>query len=270
MFPILFHIGKIPVRAYSTLIIIGFLIGVVRATRVAARRMETEPEGSPRRISPETVQDIGMLSLLAGIIGARVLFVLLDWKSFAGRPLDVFKLWEGGLSLHGGMLFVILFLLGYCRKKKLSFLAVADLVTPSGAITYAFGRVGCFLNGCCYGSVCDLPWAVRFHAEDNPLGELTPPSHPVQLYGTLINLLFFVGLVWWEKRPHRDGDLFWGYIGLYGLYRFGVEAFRAGATSTYLIPSLHFTDTHLISIVMGIISLAGLAWLRRGKKQDVS
>src|SRR5436190_1730711 len=151
MHPILFYLGHIPVRAYGVLLVIGFLIGLWRAQRVCAYRMKHEPEGSPRRISPDTAFDIGIIGLLVGIVGARLLFVVLDWPSFANHPLTIFRIWEGGLSLHGGMLFGILFLLYYCRKHRLSLLAVGDLSAPSFAIAYAIGRIGCLLNGCCYG-----------------------------------------------------------------------------------------------------------------------
>ena len=94
---------------------------------------------------------------------------------------------------------------------------------------------------------------------------MTAPSHPVQLYAMIINLIFFFLLSRWERRPHRDGELFFAYLGLYGIYRFAMEAFRAGVTSTYLVPALHLTDTHLVSIAMMAVSLIGIAYLRRHK-----
>ena len=262
MHPVLFHLGMIPVRAYGVLLVTGFLVGLWRAQRVCAYRMSHEPEGSSRRISPDTIFDIGIMGLLIGIIGARVVFVLLDWASFSRNPASIIRIWEGGLSLHGGMLFGILFLVYFCRKHKLSLLAVGDLCAPSWAIAYAIGRIGCLLNGCCYGSPCDLPWAMRFPSE-TVRDALTPPSHPTQLYGTAFNIVFFLILVQWEKRPRRDGELFFGYIAMYGLYRFIVEMFRAGATSSYLVPALHLTDTHVVSVLMVIGGAMGVAWSRR-------
>jgi phosphatidylglycerol:prolipoprotein diacylglycerol transferase len=273
MHPILFHIGSIPVRSYGALIVIGFLIGLWRAMRVCARRWATEPADSPRRIHPDVIFDIGFWGLIVGILGARLLFVALDWKSFAGRPLEALKFWEGGLSLHGGMLFGILFLIIACRIKKVSVLAAGDLCGTSWALAYAIGRIGCFLNGCCYGGPCDpsLPWASRFpderYAQDqlNPTFSpiLTPPSHPVQLYATVINLIFFALMVQWEKRRRADGELFYGYIGLYGFYRYLMEFFRGGATSTYAIPQYHITDTHIISVIMMAIAIVNIIRLRR-------
>jgi phosphatidylglycerol:prolipoprotein diacylglycerol transferase len=103
---------------------------------------------------------------------------------------------------------------------------------------------------------------VRFPDEHHP-GLFTPPSHPVQLYASIINLGFFFLLARWERQRRRDGELFWAYIALYGLYRYAMEFFRAGATSTYLIPSLHLTDTHVISVVMMVVGIGGILWLRR-------
>ncbi|HEV2474665.1 MAG TPA: prolipoprotein diacylglyceryl transferase [Chthonomonadales bacterium] len=262
MHPVLFHIGKFPIRSYGTLLVTGFMLGLWRAVRVADHRWRTEPEGSPRRIHPDNVFDLGIYGLLVALVGARLLFVLLDWGEYARRPIDIVKLWAGGLSLHGALLFGILYLIYFCRKRKISVLALGDLCAPSWAIGYAVGRIGCLLNGCCYGAACSLPWAVRFPDERHP-GHLTPPSHPTQLYATLFNLFFFFVLRWWEQRPRRDGELFYGYIAMYGFYRFIVEMFRMGATSTYRIPSLHLTDTHLVSIAMFALGIGAIVWLRR-------
>ena len=264
MLPVLFHIGKLPVRSYGTLLVIGFLLSLWRVMKVCERRMATEPEGSPRRISPDVAFDLGIAVLITGLIGARVVFVLLDWKNYASRPLEMLRVWEGGLSLHGCLIFGILCILILSRFRKFALLPTLDLATPSFALAYAFGRIGCFLNGCCYGSACSLPWGVRFHDENHP-NLFTPPSHPVQLYDTFINFAAFYVLTRIEKRPRRDGEMFWGYIAFYGLERFALEYFRAGATSTYVVPSLHLTDTHIISIVMMLAGLVGIAWLRRNR-----
>ncbi len=263
MRPTLFTIGKFPVHSYGLLLVIGFLIGLQYARKVCERRMQTEPEGSPRRIHPDAVFDLGITGLVFGILGARLLFVMLDWGSFAKHPIDALKLWEGGLSLHGGMIAGILYLIWFCRKRKLSILAVGDICAPAWAIAYAVGRIGCFLNGCCYGSPCPYPWGVRFHDENaaDP-AVLTPPSHPTQLYATAFNLVFFFWLARWERKGNRQGELFYGYIAMYGFYRFIVEIFRAGTTSTFLIPSLHLTDTHLISIFMAAAGLIGIKSVR--------
>lgn len=261
-YQVLFHIGNIPVRAYGTLIMIGFLLGVWRGLQVCARRMETEPEGSPRRVSPEVGMDFAISSLIVGLIGARLLFVAQDLGTYLRQPLEIFKIWAGGMSLHGSLLFGLLYMIYFCRRRKISFLAFGDLAAPTFALGYAIGRLGCLFNGCCYGGVCDLPWGMRFPDESAP-GTLTPPSHPIQIYATILNLGFFAWLVWWERRPRRDGEMMFGYIAMYGGYRLFVEFFRAGVTSTYLIPALRLTETHLVSAAMILLGLYGIFWLRR-------
>ncbi|MDE2125414.1 MAG: prolipoprotein diacylglyceryl transferase [Armatimonadetes bacterium] len=269
MHPILFHLGSVTVRSYGVLLVTGFLAGLWRAMWLCQRRQKELPPGSPRRVHPDAIFDIGIGVLFSGLVGARLLFVLLDWGSFAAHPIDALKIWQGGLSLHGALIFGIGFLTIYCWRKKLSMMAVGDIAAPTFALSYAIGRVGCLLNGCCYGRPTNMPWGIRFPSEQFP-GVMTPPSHPTQLYATLFNLFWFWVLLRWEKRRHHDGDLFYGYIAMYGIYRFIDEEFRAGATSTYLIPSMHLTDTHIASLVMIVIGAAGMLWLRRHRTAYVS
>lgn len=263
MHPILFTIPGInlPVRAYGTLLVAGFLVGLWRAMRLCRRRMQLEPEGSPRRIHPDNIFDLGIMGLLIGLVGARITFVLLDWSEFAKNPAEALKIWAGGLTLQGGMLFGILYMIWYCRRKKLNLLAVGDVCAPAWAIAYTIGRFGCLLNGCCYGGVCDLPWAMRFPDEQHP-GMLTQPSHPTQIYASIFNLIFFFLLIAWEKRPRRDGELFFGYLAMYGFYRFIVESFRVGATAV-LIHGLGLTFTHIVSALMVILGITAIVILRK-------
>jgi len=269
MHPILFHLGGLTIRSYGVLIMAGFIIGLWRAINVCKRRMATEPDGSARRIDPDTIFDIGFFGLLVSLPGAHIVFVMLNWSDYASRPLDALKIWEGGMSLHGGMFFAILFLLWACLKwKKVSVLCAGDICAVSWAVAYAIGRIGCLLNGCCYGGPCSLPWAVRFPDEKYPFANpplLTAPSHPIQIYGAIFNLFFFAWLVRWEKRPRRDGELFFAYIAMYGFYRYVMEIFRAGVTSTYLIPRIHLTDTHIISVIMMAVGIGAILWLHRNR-----
>lgn len=263
MHPILFTIPGInlPVRSYGTFLVAGFLVGLWRSMKLARRRMATEPEGSPRRIHPDQLFDVGIMGLLFGLAGARLTFVLLDWADFAKHPIDALKIWSGGLTLQGGMFFGILYFAWYCRRKKISLLALGDIGAPAWAIAYTIGRFGCLFNGCCYGGKCDLPWGMQFPDEQHP-GMLTPPSHPTQIYASMFNIVFFFILLWWEKRPRRDGELFYGYIAMYGFYRFIVESFRLGATAS-LIPGTGLTFTHIISALMVILGVTAIAILRK-------
>lgn len=275
MHPILFHIGNFTVRSYGVLLISGFLLGLWRGMRLCAHRMATEPEGSPRRITPDQLFDFSIVALLLAIVGARILFVMLNWgpskengPGFVSHPVDAFKIWEGGLSLHGGLLAGILFLAWWTRRNKVSMLALGDVCAPSWALGYIFGRIGCFLNGCCYGGTCDprLPWAMKFHDEHYvSAGAFTPPSHPTQIYAILFNIAFFFALLLWEKKTRRDGELFWGYIAMYGVYRYIVDIFRVGGTSSFITPHLFISLAQVASIAMVIIGIAGIVWLRKNR-----
>jgi phosphatidylglycerol:prolipoprotein diacylglycerol transferase len=226
--------------------------------------MKTEPEGSLRRLDPDTIGDIWVFTLLFGILGSRLLFVLLEFSTYARQPAEIVKIWSGGMSLHGGLIGGLGYLLWVTRRRKIPLTVIGDIIAPLFTIVYAFGRVGCFLNGCCYGVACSLPWAVRFH-DEKVAGALTAPSHPTQLYGTLSSILMFFILTRWERYPRRDGELFWGLCAMYGFYRGLVEGVRAGATSDYLIPSMHLTLTHVISLVMLVVGLFGIYWLRKNR-----
>lgn len=255
-------------RAYGTLIVAGFLVGLWRAMRRCARSMKFEPAGSARRIHPDLVFDLAIPALLFGLVGARLVFTLLNWNLYSAHPIEVLKIWSGGLSLHGGMLFAIIYLVGFCRSKRVSVLALGDVCAVSWAIAYTIGRFGCLLNGCCYGGACDLPWGIRFPDEQFPNSNpvvYTAPSHPTQLYGSAFNLVFFLILLWWERKRRPDGEIFYAYIGMYGLYRFIVEYFRVGGTADYIRPNIHLTLTHIISLLMMAISVGSIAWLRQNR-----
>lgn len=176
-------------------------------------------EGFP---SPaEMVFDLVFVIVASGFVGGRVAYVIENFPVFLENPLSVFAFWEGGLIFYGGMIssFICLFL--FTRFKKISFLKVLDFLVPYVALTHAFGRVGCFLNGCCGGRVCELPWAVRFPGE-------TQSVHPTQLYETGWDLVLFFFLIRLSGRKPNSGAVTSAYFFFYGLGRFCVEFFRAG------------------------------------------
>jgi len=264
MRPTLIELGPIPIRSYGVMVLLGFLLGMWYAMAVARRRLRDvgsrvsavgksqSPSPEPRTpnpdlITPDHVFDVGLVALFVSILGARLLYVLLSLPEFKNNPGGVFHIWEGGLSIHGAILFGALYLWWYCRRRNLSFLAFADIGAPAFALGYAVGRVGCFLNGCCYGFGCDLPWAVRF-LQDTHTNAWTEPSHPTQLYATLMSLAIFFFLDRRSRRPHRDGAVFLGYLALYCVYRFIDEHFRKGATAG-VIPSLGLTHAQVFSLL---------------------
>jgi phosphatidylglycerol:prolipoprotein diacylglycerol transferase len=239
MRPILFHIGPVPIRSYGLMLIIGFLLGLWRAVRVSRRR----------GIAPEQLMDAALVGLVAGIVGARILFLLMEvplsgWGVFA----EVHRIWEGGLSFHGGLVASAAAVAIYTRAKKIGFLNMADLMAPSLAIGYAFARIGCFLNGCCYGFPTHLPWAVRFY--DPVLHPWTQPSHPAQLYAFAANLAIFGILTRIERLNRPPGFTFFSYLVLYSAYRFGVEFVRKGATASVWLAGLTQAQVASLAVIV--------------------
>lgn len=233
----LFTVFGLPIRSYGLMMVVGFILGIWRAVRVCEKRYGIEKD---------RVYDIALASLLSGVIGARVVYILLNPGTESWR--DFLAVWQGGLSFHGGLAAAIVVGYVYTRIARLNFLSVADLVVPSVAIGYAFTRIGCFLNGCCFGAPTDLPWGVRFMEN----GVLTPPSHPTQLYATIANLLIFWLLVRLERMNRKSGFVFVAYLGLYSIYRFLIEFLRHGYSADSWV--LGLTQAQGASLLMVALS----------------
>lgn len=237
MHPVVFRVFGRDIPSYGAMLVLGFLAAIWFAARRAGRY----------GMDKEKVLDLGILLLIAGVVGSRIGWVLQEWKSYADHPITAVYVWEGGLTFHGGLILAIVAAVWWCHRNKVSFWQIADLMSAPLAIGYAVGRIGCFLNGCCGGAPCDLPWAVRFPGDS--IGH-----HPSQLYAMALNLVIFGVLVWMEKRRKFEGQLFAALLVMQGLYRFLVEYTRAGSSSTYLIPGW-LTDAQAVALA---IALAGV------------
>ncbi len=217
MHPIAFQLGSFTIHSYGVMVALGFLAGLWTASRRGLR------EG----VAAEKIIDLGPWLIIGAILGARTLYVVSYWQeSFAGKPIvDIFKVWNGGLVYYGGLLGASLAGVLYLRFKKLGLWKVSDILAPSIALGSAFGRIGCLLNGCCYGRPCSLPWAISFPA-NNPLHPPTYPVHPTEIYGSLLNLCLYAGLAWLYRHKKFDGQVFGAYLVGYALLRSFVEVFR--------------------------------------------
>lgn len=219
MYPLLFEYGRITIFTYGVLVACGFLAGLWVGERQAERF------GIERR----KFQDVTFVLLLGALAGARLFYVLLEWEQFVSNPLEIVALWRGGLVFYGGFIGAGLAILWYARARGLPVWSLGDAIAPGLALGQAFGRLGCFFAGCCYGAPCDLPWAVRFQ---HPRGLVPPerwgvPLHPTQLYEALANLVLF-GLLWGLAKHRRfPGQVFGAYLAAYPLVRFVLEFFRA-------------------------------------------
>jgi len=251
---IAFQLGSFSIYWYGVFVALGFLAGLWTAGRRAAR------EG----IRADTIVDLAPWLVLGTFIGARGLYVVSYWReNFAGQPLwQVLNIRAGGVVFYGGLIGASIACVLYVRRKKLPLWKVADVLAPSIALGHAFGRIGCLMNGCCYGRVCRLPWAIQF-----PYGHETHPNrvHPTQIYESLLNLGLYALLAWRFRRKTFDGEVFALYLLCYAVVRAFVESFR-GDYKTYYLGG-HATPAQLLSIV--IFGTGALLWwmLSRSKPQ---
>lgn len=210
MHPVLFEIGGFTVYTYGLMLSLALLIATAGLLREAPRE----------KINPDHLLEAIITVAVAGLIGSRILYVALNWHEFSDRWITILFTRSGGLSFYGAFFGGALALLWWCRWRKVGFLKLADLMAPYLALGYAIGRIGCFLNGCCYGKVATVPWAMPASAADPLL------RHPVQLYATLGGLLIF--LILKRLRPFRPftGFFIIALFALYGMLRFVTEFFR--------------------------------------------
>jgi phosphatidylglycerol:prolipoprotein diacylglycerol transferase len=191
---------------------LAVILGIIGARKLAVR------EG----IEPDRILDLAIWLVVAGLIGSRLFYVFFyDWEHYLAFPLDVFKLsTQAGLVFYGGLIGGILAGGWYVYRNKLPFWNLADVVTPFLALGYGLVRIGCFLNGCCYGKPTDLPWGVVFP------GFFQVAIHPTQLYSCGLSLLLFGITLWLYYHRRFPGQVFLVYLMLYALMRSLVEVFR--------------------------------------------
>lgn len=208
----LFSIGPFTVHGYGLMIGIGVLCCVFMAMKRAKKYGLIE----------DAIVDIAIWGLIGGFLGAKLLFLIVEWKQFLKNPLAL--LGSEGFVVYGGIIAGVVAAILYCKKKKLIFLDYFDLAAPSIAMAQGFGRIGCFLAGCCYGRETDLPIGVIF-----PEGALAPAGIrllPTQLISSAGNFLIMAVLLATYPRRKRKGDTGFLYMLLYGVGRFLIEFLR--------------------------------------------
>lgn len=260
MYRYLCRIGPVNLYAYGAMLALAFAAG----TWWAVRRART------RGLPGDAVYDLVACILVASLAGARALFVAMNLGYYREHPLAAFKLWEGGLVLYGGIVFGFIAAVFYLKRKKLPVWKMADIIAPPLALGVAIGRIGCFLNGCCYGRISQH-WGVCFPAADNPpayeeqlrRGLIVPgaqcslPVLPTQLYETSVCVLLAVALVLVERRRKNfDGFLFWLFLALYSVQRFFMEGLRYYDRNFFVGP---LTIGQVMSVAFFIAALVVIA-----------
>jgi len=260
--PVLFRIGSYEVASYGVLLTLAFAAGIW----VARRRAES------RGIDGERILDVCMVILFSSILGARLLWVVTHLEEFVaprGRWTDAFNPFRGGsyvgfagLSVLGGVALATACALAYLAWKRMPVFASADLLAPSVALGEGITRIGCFLNGCCYGLPCTGWWCVRF-----PAGSPADVSyhgaavHPTELYSSLAGFAFFALLSWLWRRRLFDGAVFAAFLALEGVERILLDLIRHQDDSVvwFDVGRTPFTANQGVSVAM--LLAAALAFL---------
>ncbi|NIA07468.1 MAG: prolipoprotein diacylglyceryl transferase [Actinobacteria bacterium] len=293
MHPVFIRLPFLPegfqeIYSYGLMLVLGFIAGYYLTIRLAKRCGQ----------NPEELTNIVVLALLGGVIGARAMYVIHFWKQeYAGEGLwKAINVRDGGLEFYGGVLLAIAVVLVYLLVHKLPVRFYLDLLAPALMLGLSFGRMGCFLNGCDYGKVCNLPWAMSFpygsyaYLDHLSQGKLTVPPelsnglggmirredltaeqktiaakhrslpvYPTQLY-SLVNALVLCGILsWYFWKRRYEGQVFLLMIILYGIARFCLELLRTEPK----VANTGLTISQNLSVVAVIAGLACWLWMIR-------
>lgn len=241
MDPVCFTLFGRPIYWYGIMAAAAFLAGVTHLNLLARK------EGRP----PGFGSELGFWLMLAGIAGARAAYVLANLQSYAAHPVSIVRVDEGGLIFYGGFVGAAFALWAIARVQKEPFLRLTDFTVTALPLSHAVGRVGCFLNGCCYGSPWEGPW--RVFAEG-------AWRHPTQLYEALFNLALYGALLAYYPRRRVNGRVAAAYTMAYSAGRFALEFLRGDARLRWMGLSV----AQEVSIALFILGTG--VWMALGRK----
>lgn len=252
MHPIIASFGPITIYTYGLMVGIAVVIGIYFAKLQAVKK----------NINPDLIYDLSLYLIIGSLIGARVYYLLFfDPFSFIKDPISIIKIWQGGLAIHGAILGGVLAGILFAKKRKISFWVLGDLIAPSLILGQAIGRIGCFLNGCCFGVPTESKFGIRF-----PSGSLADFAynglavHPTQLYEVTLNIIAFGFLFALRRKIKFEGGLFLLYLMMYGCIRLVVSSLRGDSMLIW------DTNIKIAQIISGIIFIVGLVvFIKRQK-----
>jgi phosphatidylglycerol:prolipoprotein diacylglycerol transferase len=246
MFPILFESGPVKLHSFGLMLVIGLLLAMVIG------RSRAERYG----LTKDQFVDASFWGLILGILGARFVYIAQEWDHFSKNPSELWSIQFDGITSFGGLIFGAIGLWAWSKIKKVPFLAILDTAGAAFLIAHAVGRIGCLLNGCCFGTACDLPWGIPVSGESGMF-------HPAQVYDALMNVAAYFLLTRVEKKGLRLGQSFGLFLMLHGLARFIYEFWRAGTVeevnqgiaSSTRIPGMPITEAQVMALVLVIIGV---------------
>jgi len=206
--PVFLRLGPVQLRWYGLMYMVSFIIGYFLLKKLAKERR--------LKLSSDDLYDLLFYIIIGVMVGGRIGYVLFyDLRGYLQAPLDILKIWQGGMSFHGGLIGIVLATLYITKKKGWDFWEISDLICAGVPIGLGLGRIGNFINGELYGRPTSLPWGIVFPEG----GEMA--RHPSQIYEALLEgLVLYLILRWLFRKNYQPGTVVWGLIGFYGLFDF--------------------------------------------------
>ena len=270
--PLVFQLGPFALRWYGLLIALAVLLGLLLATRL----------GKARGIEPALISDLLPLLVLGAVVGARTYYVLLEWRQYSGRWLEVFAVWQGGIAIHEALIGGTITLILFCRWKRQPFWPLLDVLVPAVALGQAIGRWGNFFNSEAFGLPTDLPWRLTIPIQNRPVEFLQQSGfHPTFLYESLWNLGVCALLLLLFRQTSRGqlqlpaGTLSCIYLMAYSGGRVWIEGLRLDPLCLFSEPPFcagGLRMAQLMSLLLIALGGLGLWWLigRRRSLPDPS
>jgi len=257
MMPVLFEFSlfgwESALPTYGLVLAIAFLLALAMALRQARLA----------GVEPAVITDFWIVSLLSGVIGAKLLLYLLDYEYYLAHPKAILTTLRSAGVWYGGLILAVAACLVMVRRRGLNAWLIGDILAPAIILGQAVGRWGCFAAGCCYGSACSLPWAVTFtdpHANEITGVPLNIALHPVQLYMSLADFGVFLVVLAIAARKKFEGQVLLSYLVLYAFVRGMLEIFR-GDPRGAIGP---LSTSQAISIAVGLVAIV-LYLVRRSR-----
>ena len=253
MYPRLLELGPITVYTYGVLLAAAYLFGLQLA-RIRAKE---------RGLDANRVLDLGIYIIISALVGAKLLLLMTDFKSFTADPRELLTLARSGGVFYGGLIVAVIVALWYIRRVGLPLWTTCDVFAPGIALGHVIGRFGCLFAGCCFGKPTTRPWGITFtdpFAAANVGTPLGVALHPTQVYEAGAELLILIFLLVTERKGRPfPGRTFWLYMLLYAISRFIIEFYRGDDRGTVGM----FSTSQFISIVLAPLAIVMLVYLSR-------
>jgi phosphatidylglycerol:prolipoprotein diacylglycerol transferase len=247
-------------HTYGVLLAIAFVVGLWIVGRLAAKS----------GIDPAPVMDLAVYSLIGGLVGARLMLLVVEGRYYWANPRELLSLLQSGGVFYGGLIGGLLVAFWYLRRHSMPGWASADILAPGVILGQSIGRLGCLAAGCCFGKPTSVPWAITFHdlyASRTVGTPMDTPVHPSQLYESIAAAVIFAFLVWLYGRKRFHGQVALAYVMLYSVARFVLEYWRGDSSRGFVLHGM-LSTSQLIALLLFIG--AAVLWPTIASRQRVT